>query len=228
MLLRYKNPCKNYVMGKENEERLVEDYTHKKDLGVIIQSDLQFSMHIAEKVKKANTILGLIKMNFTYIDEDMFRCLYTALIRHHLEYATCVWSPHKSGERKLIEGVQRKATKLIPSISEQPYNYRLRHQDVPTLEFGRHRHQTDMVQVYKLLSGLEDRNMSTFFTPNSTDLRGHSKKLFKCRNWLQLRRNRFSQRVIDKWNQLPEQIASINTFQYRFNIKRQLVLHQSH
>ena len=81
---------------------MVDNVTHEKDLGVVIQSDLQFSMHIAEKVKKANTNLILIKRSFTCIDEDMFKCLYTALIRHHLEYATCVCSHHKLGETKLI------------------------------------------------------------------------------------------------------------------------------
>ena len=65
----------------------MDNVIHEKDLGVIIQSDLQFGMHIAETVKKTKTILGLIKKSFTYIDEDMFKCLCTALIRHHLEYA---------------------------------------------------------------------------------------------------------------------------------------------
>ena len=90
MYFGYKNPSTNYVMGKKNEECVEEDVTHEKDLGVIIQSDLQFSMHIAKKVKKTNIILGLIKKSFTCMDEDMFRCLYTALFKPHLEYATCV------------------------------------------------------------------------------------------------------------------------------------------
>ena len=88
-------------MGKENEERVVEDVIHEKDLSVIIQSDLQFNMHIAEKVKKANIILELIKRSFICIDEDMFKGLYTAFISPHLEYATCLWSYHKLGEKKI-------------------------------------------------------------------------------------------------------------------------------
>ena len=93
-------------MGNENEECVVDDVTHEKNLGIIIQIDLQFVMHIAKKVKKATSILGLIKRSFTYIDEDMFRCMYTALIKPHLEYATCIWSPHKLGETKLIESTE--------------------------------------------------------------------------------------------------------------------------
>ena len=81
-----------------------------------------------------------------------------------------------------------------------------------------------MLHVYKLLSGLEDGDMSTFFTPSSTDLGCHTKKLFKCRNWLELWKNSFSQRVIDKWNQLSEQVVpapSINAFKSRFNVYTQ-------
>ena len=135
-----------------NATAYITDVLHSADLQSIPKtSDLQFGMHIAEKAKKANTILGLIKKSFICIDEDMFRCLYTALIRPHLKYVSCVWSPHKLGERKLIEGVYRRAKKLISSISEQPYNHRLRHLGLPTLEFRRHR--ADMLQVYKLLLG---------------------------------------------------------------------------
>ena len=62
----------------------MDNVTYEKDLEVIIQSDMQFNMNNAEKVKKANSFLGLIKKSFTCIEEDMFKCIYTALIRLHL------------------------------------------------------------------------------------------------------------------------------------------------
>ena len=52
-------------------------------------------MHIAEKVNKANSVVGAIRRSFEYLDEDTFKKLYTALVRPHLEYANAVWNPYK-------------------------------------------------------------------------------------------------------------------------------------
>jgi len=42
--------------------------------------------------------------------------LHKALVCSHLEYANAVWSPYKKCDIYVLEGVQRKATKLINSI----------------------------------------------------------------------------------------------------------------
>ena len=65
----------------------------KKDIGVVIDSSLKFEIHVAEKIKKANRMIGLIKRNFNYLDKNTFLTLYKALVRSHLEYTQCIWFP---------------------------------------------------------------------------------------------------------------------------------------
>ena len=65
-----------------------------KDLGVVFDSKLKFADHIKEKVKKANSMLGLIKRNFSNMPCNACVTLYKSLVRSHLEYAEVVWSPH--------------------------------------------------------------------------------------------------------------------------------------
>jgi len=36
-------------------------------------------------------MLGLIKMNFKYMDKETFVGLYKSLLRSHLEYAAAAW-----------------------------------------------------------------------------------------------------------------------------------------
>ena len=64
-----------------------------KDLGVIFDEKLLFREHISKKIAIANRNLGLILKSFNYLNKEMFMCLYKALVRPHLEYATQVWAP---------------------------------------------------------------------------------------------------------------------------------------
>ena len=67
-------------------------------------------------------MIGLIKRNFTFIDIPIFLHLYRALIRPHLEYGQAIWSPQFVRQSKLIENVQRRATKLIPNLKNLSYS----------------------------------------------------------------------------------------------------------
>ena len=163
-------------------------------------------------------MLGLIHRSFQHIDNEMLIHLYKALIRPHVEYASSVWSPFKLRAIKLIEGVQRRATRLSRDLRNEPYNIRLTTLGLPTLQFRRER--ADMLQVFKILNGYEDIDSSRFFTLSSTGLSGHSLKLFKERSRLVLRKQTFTQRVVDSWNNLPENVVnapSINALKRRFN-----------
>ena len=69
-------------------------HSQKKDIGVVIHSKLSFENHINKKVNKANSIMGVIRRTFEFLDIKTFKILYTALIRRHIEYANQVWNPH--------------------------------------------------------------------------------------------------------------------------------------
>jgi len=48
----------------------LEEVAEIKDLGVYYDSLLLFDKHISEKVKKAYTMLGIIKRNFIHISRN--------------------------------------------------------------------------------------------------------------------------------------------------------------
>ena len=89
------------------------DYVEEeKDLGVVIDSNLNFESHIDSKVAKAMSFLGLIRRNFHYLDKSSLLRLYKAFVRPHLEYAQAVWSPSSSGLITKIENVQNNARSI--------------------------------------------------------------------------------------------------------------------
>jgi len=50
-------------------------------------------------------------------------------------YCVPVWVPYKNGDIEVLEKVQKKATKIIPEISQLPYSERLKACKLPTLHF---------------------------------------------------------------------------------------------
>ena len=208
-----------YTMKKDQEEIPIEKVESEKDLGVIVDNTLTFTKHISSKIKTASRNLGLIFRTFTYLDKDIFLNLFKSLVRTHLEYASSVWSPVFKKDRIDLENVQRRATKLVRCISHLLYSERLRALGLPSLEYRRER--ADVIQVYKILHDIDKVDKNKLFTLSGyTATRGHSLKLFKRRSRLKIRANSFSNRVVDVWNSLPEQVVqapSLNCFKSRLN-----------
>ena len=70
-----------------------------------------------------------------------------------------------------------------------------------------------MIETYKIIFGLEDVNSSQFFfTISSMDnLCGHSLKLYKEHFHKVIHKDLYSQRVIDQWNGMPEEVVKTKT-----------------
>ena len=49
------------------------------------------------------------------------KLLFVALVQPHLELNNVLWSPRLEKDKKLVEGVQRRATKIIPALKDLTY-----------------------------------------------------------------------------------------------------------
>ncbi|XP_069107006.1 uncharacterized protein [Argopecten irradians] len=197
----------------------VQKVESEKDLGVNIDQNLQFSIHANSSSSKANKIIGLMFRSFSYMSPQMFLALYKSLIRPIVEYATPVSSPHLVRDMTVIENVQRRATKRIPCLKHLSYQDRLKSLSLPTLQYRRER--ADIIQTYKILNHLDILNVESLFDEiGRTSTRGHSRKLYKRQFRLGKSGHFFSNRVINIWNSLPEEVVcspSLNTFKSRLN-----------
>ena len=78
---------------------------------------------------------------------------------------------HFQKDRLLIEGVQRRATKLIPGLTELDYSERLKSMDLPSMKYRRER--GDMIETCKYIHGLYSVNNSLLKIDVETVTRGH-------------------------------------------------------
>ena len=146
--------------------------------------------------------------------------MYKSLIRPLLEYGNTVRKPYYKKDSEALEKVQRRATKLVPRIKDLPYLSRLKVLQLPTLIYRRRR--ADMLQVYRILTGMDKVEVSRFFKlEGDGNRRGHRYKLFKPRVESKVKSNSLSIRVINDWNVLSDEVVSaetINQFKSRLEV----------
>ena len=68
----------------------------------------------------------LFRATFTCLDEISVPKIFMAMVSPHLEYGNVIWHPRFKVDKAEIEKVQRRATKLIPSLRHEPCEARLR------------------------------------------------------------------------------------------------------
>ena len=88
---------------------MLQETTSEKDIGAYIDNKLSFRDQINTKTTKANTIMGIIRRNFDYLDKNIFMQLYRSLVHPHLEVSNSAWSPILKQDIETIEDVQKKS-----------------------------------------------------------------------------------------------------------------------
>ena len=214
-----KNPCYNYTMSGST----LSTTSQEKDLGIIISSNMKPSAQVTKAAASANSMLGRIKHTFTCLDRETLPALYKALVRPRMEFAIQAWSPYLRKDISKLERVQRRATKLIPSIAHLTYQERLIQLNMTTLE--KRRERGDMIEVFKILKGLDRVNPQGNFlmqemSSHKQRTRGHSLKLVKPRHRTWKRNQFFSSRVVNAWNKLSAKTVSsrtVNMFKHNYD-----------
>ena len=136
------------------------------------------------------------------------------MVRPHPEYCAQAWSPNLRKDIETLERVQRRATKMVKGCHRLSYEERLKYCGLTTLE--KRRVRGDLIETYKILTNKVEVPYDNFFAlAEYPGTRGHGKKLFKKRAG-RYKKNFFSARVVDCWNELDEETvssSSVNVFE---------------
>lgn len=177
-----------------------------RDLGVLVDSNLKFTNHIANVVCTAKQRMALLFRAFITRDTKVLVTAYKTYILPLLDYCSPVWSPQGVHEVLLLEGVQRKFTKRLPICEGMNYWSRLKLLKMTTLE--RRRLNADLTFCYKIINGLIGGGPeSCGLVVSARQSRGNPIKLVINNPKINTRKHSFSHRVCAPWNSLPEEVV---------------------
>ncbi len=188
-------------------------FKQKKTLTTLWQS-----LQCKEAYARAWATFFMIRRGFAIITPALFRPLYLAMVRPHLDYIVQTSFCYLHKDIKLIERMQRLATRCVKSFRRLPFPVRLNELKLPSME--RHFLRATLITVYKLFHGYLNLSAEEFFEPPAAgNLRGHNFKVRQPRFHLARRKAAFAVRSAGPWNRLPPHIAeapTVSSFKDRF------------
>ena len=150
-------------------ENLLEYADNEKDLGVIINSKLNFNEQCEFLLSKANQSFGLVKRTCNFvIDVKRRRVLYLTLVRSQFEHCSPIWRPCYDTVLEKFENFQKKCIKWVLSEEELSYGdwytYVRKCKQVKILPLRLRFKVNDLILFYKVVHELVPISLPHYLT----------------------------------------------------------------
>ena len=121
-------PCNPFWQTQQAsilQDNFLSAVSNERDLGVIVDHQLKFSSHAKSVSSSANKTLRIIKRTISSQHPRVLMKLYKALVHPRLEVGMSLAAPFYKKDKKLLEDVQHRATKMVSSMNKFLYEERL-------------------------------------------------------------------------------------------------------
>ena len=145
----------------------IEKKSSLRDLGVILSSDLSFSLQIEKVVTTASQMVGWGLRTFRSRGSYLLLTMFKSLVQPHLDYCSQLWCPSAQEAINKIEGVQRSLISRISDSRLAGANYWEKLRVLRLYSQERRRERYLIIFIWKISQGLVE-GYDIPFTPLDT------------------------------------------------------------
>ena len=95
----------------------VNQVSHTKSLGVLIDENLSWNMHINKLIKKIASSFGAIKRVRPFVPFTTLQYIYNSLVQPHFNYCCIVWDNCNKTYADKLQKLQNRAATVLTSSS---------------------------------------------------------------------------------------------------------------
>ncbi|KAJ7418873.1 hypothetical protein WISP_57000 [Willisornis vidua] len=186
--------------------QMLESSAMERGLGVLVHGKLNMSQQCPGSQEDL-PCLGGIRQSIASWSREGIIPLCSALRQPHLGYGVQFWAPQCKKDSKLLESVQRRATRMVKGLEGKLYEEQLRSLGLFSLE--KRRLRGDLTAVCNFL--VRERGGAgtyVFFVVTRDRTQRNSLKLCQGRFRLDIRKSFFTQRVAGFWNRLLKEVVT--------------------
>ena len=191
---------------------ILENVPYTKYLGVTIQSNLKWDVHVKQALAKATRSLHVLKWNLKSTREVCERA-YRSLVRPQVEYSASVWSPWLAKSKVQLERVQCQTAHYV-------CNTYSRHSSVTDMlnrleweSLESHRKTIHLCMFYKAYYNLAVFPLLDYASLVTTCMHGHNIKFLVSHCNKDIYRSSFLPNTIRAWNSLPLALVEASTLE---------------
>ena len=157
-------PAFNYL-GPDSSS--IEQKDSLRDLGVLLSSDLSFTLQIEKVVNTASQMVGWGLRTFRGRSSYLLLTLFKTLVQPHLDYCSQLWSPTQQCSINKIEQVQKSLVSRISDTRLVGLDYWRKLKVLHLYSQERRRERYMIIFLWKISQGLVS-GYSIPFTPRSS------------------------------------------------------------
>ena len=153
-----------FTAYKATDLEYIESSPFVRDLGIMVDEDLNWKTHLHLTSKKCKQLCSWIFSVFHTRDRLTMLTLFNSLVRSKLEFSCEIWDPHQIQGINIIEQVQRSFTNRITGMSSLNYWERLRNLNIMSLQ--RRRERTTIIHLWKIYNKIYPNSINMEFKEN--------------------------------------------------------------
>ena len=185
---------------------LLKEVKYEKDLSGMFFTALKAFADTIWNVTSANRFFCAVRRSFERLTPTIFRKVFFSHIKSILESGQPAVYSITNGESLILEGVQRRGSKLVTGLCNRTYPKRLAQLNMFLLALRRVRE--NLIHIRRILNSILGEDVRGYFLTVSDSLtRGHGWKLVKQRRLRLDPCMALSSRVVNLWNALPAEVA---------------------